>query len=730
MPTYLRIAVPSPLRRLFDYLPPADWDPAAAADLPPGIRVRVPFGRRSVVGIMVATATGSDVPAAQLRAADAVLDRAPLLSPAVSELCRWAAAYYLHPPGEVFSAALSKRLREGREPLRDAWRLSTRGQGLGNDALARAPRQQTALRLLARGDALTANALKSEGIASSVLRELEKKGLVERCESEPLEPAGTGAYGPTLGDAQASAVGGIIDSAGGFSCHLLEGVTGSGKTEVYLRAISHCLAQGRQALVLVPEIGLTPQTVARFRERFTAPIALLHSGLTDAERSQSWDRARRGSARIILGTRSAIFASCPRLGIIIVDEEHDASYKQQDGFRYSARDVAVKRAQLEDCPVVLGSATPSLESTHNALRGRYRHHRLEQRAGGRAMPRLCAVDIRRQPLEAGLSPALQERMQDTLAGGQQVLLFLNRRGFAASLQCHDCGWVADCAHCDARMTVHRRRRQLRCHHCSARRRLPDTCPQCGSGALLANGLGTEQTEDFLMQRFARWPVHRVDSDSVPGPTAMAALVSDIHRGEPGILLGTQMLTKGHHFPGVGLVGVIDSDALLFSADFRGEERLAQLLTQVAGRAGRGDHPGEMLLQTHYPDHPLLRALLTRRYADVAVDLLQQRRERGLPPAGHLVLLRTDARSEGQGDAFLQAVRERGAPHAGSGSQLIGPLPSAMPRRAGKHRSQLICLSTDRSSAASAASALVAAAESLRTPAGLNWFVDIDPLDTL
>ncbi|MFN2287470.1 MAG: primosomal protein N' [Chromatocurvus sp.] len=730
MPSYLRIAVPSPLRRFFDYLPPLDWDPEAALALSPGVRVRVPFGRRSVIGMLVATTTHSDVPDGQLRSADAVLDPAPILTPAVVDLCLWAATYYLHPPGEVFSAALSKRLREGRAPHRDAWRISLRGQGLGEDALARAPRQQAALRLLSRRATLSAGRLKSEGIASGVLRELEKKGLVERCESEPPARSDQEAVGPTLSAAQACAVAGIIDSDASFSCHLLEGVTGSGKTEVYLRAISHCLAQGRQALVLVPEIGLTPQTVARFRERFSTPIALLHSGLTDSERSQSWDRARRGIAGVVLGTRSAIFASCPRLGIIIVDEEHDASYKQQDGFRYSARDVAVKRAQIEACPVVLGSATPSLESIHNASRGRYRHQRLEQRAGGRAMPRLQAIDIRRQALSAGLSPALQQRMLQTLTDGQQVLLFLNRRGFAASLQCHDCGWIADCDHCDARMTVHRRRRQLRCHHCSARRRLPDVCPQCGSTALLANGLGTEQTEDFLQQHFSRWPVFRVDSDSVSGHAAMTSLINNIHRGGPGILLGTQMLTKGHHFPGVGLVGVIDSDALLFSADFRGEERLAQWLTQVAGRAGRGDHPGEMLLQTHYPDHPLLRGLLCQPYAAVAADLLQQRLERGLPPGGHLALLRTDARTEGQGDAFLQAIREQAAPQLGPGSQLIGPLPSAMPRRAGKHRCQLICLSTDRASAAGSSAALVAAGETLRPPAGLNWFIDIDPLDTL
>lgn len=729
MPTYLRIAIPSPLRRLFDYLPPADWDPEAALLLLPGVRVRVPFARRSVVGVLIATTSHSDIPAAQLKCADAILDPQPLLSPAVLELCRWASGYYLHPPGEVFNAALSKRLREGRAPAKEAWRLTDRGLGLAEGALARAPRQQAALSLLAAGHAVAAIALKSQGIASSVLRELEKKGLLQRCESQPHRLPAATTEGPLLGDAQASAVADITANVGNFHCHLLEGVTGSGKTEVYLRAISQCLDQGLQALVLVPEIGLTPQTVARFRARFNAPIALLHSGLTDAERSQSWDQARRGDADIILGTRSAVFASCPRLGIIVVDEEHDASYKQQDGFRYSARDVAVKRAQLESCPVVLGSATPSLESTYNAVRGRYRHHRLEERAGGRTMPRLSAIDVRRQPLTAGLSPALLQRTEQTLASGQQVLLFLNRRGFAASLQCHDCGWIADCKHCDARMTVHRRRRQLRCHHCSARRRLPDACPQCGSASLLANGLGTEQAEDFLQRHFAHWPVHRVDSDSVAGHTDMATLVSDIHRGEPCILLGTQMLTKGHHFPGVGLVGVIDSDALLFSADFRGEERLAQLLTQVAGRAGRGEQPGEMLLQTHYPDHPLLQALLTRPYASVAADLLLQRQERGLPPAGHLALLRTDARSEGQGETFLQTVRERAAPQLGTASQLIGPLPSAMPRRAGKHRSQLICLSAERAGAARAAAVLVAATETLKAPAGLSWFIDIDPLDT-
>jgi primosomal protein N' (replication factor Y) len=730
MPVYLRIAVPSPLRRLFDYLPPADWDPAEARELPPGVRVRVPFGRRQVIGVLVATESESAVPREQLRCADAILDRDTLMSPPVIALCRWASRYYLHPPGEVFSAALSRRLRTGREPAREAWRLTPQGLGLAPGALARAPRQQASLDALQSGEPVTAVALKAEGIASTALRELEKKGLIERCETAAASwTSDLAETPPVLGAAQAAAVAGIGDSLGHFACHLLEGVTGSGKTEVYLQAMQHCLATGKQALLLVPEIGLTPQTVARFRARFRVPIALLHSGLSDAERDRAWDDARRGVAAIVLGTRSAIFASCADLGLIVVDEEHDASYKQQDGFRYSARDVAVKRAQLEGCPVVLGSATPSLETSDNALRGRYRHHRLETRAAGRAMPHLAAIDIRRQPLQAGLSPALLERCESALASGRQVLLFLNRRGYASTLQCHDCGWIADCRHCDARLTVHRRRRQLRCHHCNAAQALPTACPQCTSRSLLTHGLGTEQTEAFLEARFPDFPVYRVDSDSVSGAADMAALAEEIHRGAPCLLLGTQMLTKGHHFPGVGLVGVIDCDALLFSADFRGEERLAQLLTQVAGRAGRGDQGGEMLLQSHYPDHPLLQAVLNRPYPDVAATLLQQRRERGLPPAGHLSVLRADARREGEGEAFLARVREQ-ARLPGDGAQLIGPLPSAMPRRAGRYRSQLLCLSRDRAQGNALAAALLVSAEGLRPPAGVNWFIDMDPLDTL
>jgi len=730
MPVILRIAVPgNPLRRYFDYLPPADLDPARAAALAPGCRLRVPFGRRSVVAFLAEVATESPLEPGALKAAAALLDDSPLLTPAVAGLCRWAAAYYQHAPGDVFAAAFSQRLRSGRAPALGAWRLTDRGAGLAEDALARAPRQREALAALRAGDALTDDELTAAGIRREALRELVRKGLAERCAPGPRSARSREA-GPALSAEQASAVEAGSSDLGHFACHLLEGVTGSGKTEIYLRLIAACLARGEQALLLVPEIGLTPQTLARFAARFDAPMAVLHSGRAAGERSDDWEAAASGRAAIVIGTRSAVFVPLPRCGAIIVDEEHDASYRQQDGFRYSARDVAVKRAQLEGCPVLLGSATPSLESLHNAGAGRYRHHRLTRRAAGATLPALDAVDLRRQPLRAGLSPALLAAMEETLASGAQVLLFLNRRGYASRLQCHDCGWVAGCDHCDARLTVHRRRKRLQCHHCGAARPLPAGCPACGGAQLLAGGLGTEQTEEFLASALPQWPLHRVDSDAIDSPAAMEALLATVREGDPCVLLGTQMLTKGHHFPAVALVGVVDCDALLFAGDFRGEERLAQLLTQVAGRAGRAGRPGRMLLQSHYPDHPLLRAILERPYAEVAAELLARRREAGLPPQGQIALLRADSPRAGEGERFLAALRRESERSLPAACQLVGPLPSALPRRAGRYRDQLLCLSPDRASAGRAAGALVRAGEGLTAPRALNWFIEIDPLETL
>jgi primosomal protein N' (replication factor Y) len=450
--------------------------------------------------------------------------------------------------------------------------------------------------------------------------------------------------------------------------------------------------------------------------------------MSDAQRYLAWEAARSGAAHIVIGTRSAIFTPLAAPGLIIVDEEHDSSYKQQDGFRYSARDVAVKRAQIQGCPILLGSATPSLESIQNALAGRYQLSQLTQRANSGGMPDLQTLDIRKQELQGGLSKGLVEAIEGTLGQGQQVLLFLNRRGYAPTLQCHDCGWIAECQSCDARLTIHRRRRRLRCHHCGGSHPLPGQCPQCHSNHLVSAGLGTEQTEDCLRSHFAQWPIFRVDSDSMQSKDAMQALADEINKGKPSILLGTQMLTKGHHFPGVSLVAVIDADALLFSADFRGEERMAQLLTQVAGRAGRAEIRGKVLLQTHYPDHPTLIAMMNTSYAEQARALLRLRQETGMPPAGQLVVLRTDCSDAKYGEQFLQDLRTRCTPHLPQGAALIGPLPSPMQRRAGKYRCQLLLTASNRTGAQAAASLLVANAEGLPARFGLKWSIDIDPQD--
>jgi primosomal protein N' (replication factor Y) len=723
----LRLAIPSPLRRLFDYLPPEDLSPERLAGLQPGSRFTVPFGSRQVCGVLVEATESTDVPTDKLRAARQLLDPSPLISPGVLDLCRWAADYYRHPEGEVLAAAFPTGLRRGnsrREAGEPAWRLSVAGKGLPAGALARAPRQAALLADLLAESPLSWEVLKARGHSTQARRELVKKGLVEACRLEVTAPAASWKEGPQLNAEQAAAVDSV--ELGAFATHLLHGVTGSGKTEVYLRLIARTLEAGRQALVLVPEIGLTPQLAQRLAERFNTKIAALHSGLAEGARETAWEAARSGSAPIVIGTRSAIFASLANPGLIVVDEEHDASFKQQDGFRYSARDLAVKRGQVEAVPVVLGSATPSLETLHNALAGRYHHLRLTRRIGESQLPGVDILDIRRLPLRGGLSAQLLETVAAELAAGNQALLFLNRRGYAPTLQCHDCGFVAVCRHCDARLTLHRGARELRCHHCEWRLPQPDSCPQCHSRQLNARGVGTEQTEAVLKERFPDEAIFRVDRDSMQRRDAMAELMAAVNSGKPCILLGTQMLTKGHHFPGVTLVGLLDTDAALFSSDFRGPERMGQLLTQVSGRAGRADKPGRVILQTHYPDHPLLRTLLEQGYDDFAGALLEERRQQGLPPFGHLLLVRAEGPSLAAAEGFLATLRADGD----TGSvQLIGPLPAPMQRRSGRFRAQLLVLSPTRSRLQQAAAGLVSLAEASPAAKRLRWSVDIDPLET-
>lgn len=727
----LRLAIPSPLRREFDYLPPAGSTDAQISALAPGTRVRVPFGRREVTGYLLSTHGESPVDPSALKPALEILDEYPVIDPVLLGLCQWAASYYRHPPGEVFSAIFPKRLREGKPvapPSLQGWQRTDRAMGLPEGALTRSPKQAGALAMFQQHSALSKEELKAADISTAVLRALEEKRLIERCSIASPARAPVSGKGLSLNTEQADALHHVKSAGPGFSCHLLEGVTGSGKTEVYLQLIADCLNAGKQALVLIPEIGLTPQTIARFAQRFDAHIVALHSGISDAQRYRAWEEARSGHAHIVIGTRSAVFTPLHALGLIVVDEEHDSSFKQQDGFRYNARDVAVKRAHMHDCPIVLGSATPSLESIHNVDIGRYQHQTLTQRAGKAQLPGFELLDVRRAPLQAGLSPALIAAVGTALEEGGQVLLFLNRRGFAPSLQCHDCGWVAQCNACDARLTVHRRQRRLRCHHCGKSAQLVQKCAQCHSSALLTSGLGTQQTEDALLELYGKWPIHRVDSDSMQSRDSMQSLVKEINAGDPCILLGTQMLTKGHHFPGVSLVGVIDADALLFSADFRGEERLAQIITQVAGRAGRAEAGGKVMMQTHYPDHPLLQAIVRKSYAELAREILLQRKTTGLPPCGQLIIVRADCRDADGAENFLQRARQNSERSLPPQAQLIGPLPSPMQRRAGKFRAQLMLRAPTRQIAQSAAETLIATAETLKRPGDLKWSIDIDPQD--
>ncbi|HHM5288318.1 TPA: primosomal protein N', partial [Pseudomonas aeruginosa] len=565
---------------------------------------------------------------------------------------------------------------------------------------------------------------------------LKEKGLVElevRRHSTPPREGGWLAQAELpLNPEQRAAFEAVRASHGGFHCFLLAGVTGSGKTEVYLQLIRETLAAGRQALVLIPEINLGPQTLARFERRFNARIALLHSALTDRERLDAWLAARDGEADIVIGTRSALFTPLKRPGLIIVDEEHDASYKQQDGLRYHARDLALVRARLENVPILLGSATPALESLHNAQAGRYGLLRLTQRAGGAHPPKFIRLDVKSMPLDAGLSRPLQQAIGDTLAAGQQVLVFLNRRGFAPTLLCHDCGWISQCPRCDARMTVHQGSGELRCHHCDHRQRPPMNCPQCGKLDLRPVGAGTERAEERLRILFPNHPVLRIDRDSTSRKHAMRDLFATINSGEPCILVGTQMLAKGHHFPRVTLVAILDADGGLFSADFRASERMAQQIVQVAGRAGRAEEPGRVLIQTHLADHPLLVQLTEDGYFAFAEQALSERRAAGLPPFAHLALLRAEAHKPGQAEAFLdsacsaaeQLLEQMGGPEV----ELLGPVPAPMERRAGKHRAQLLLQCMSRAPLHRLLTPWLQSLEQLPGGRQVRWSLDIDPID--
>lgn len=716
----LRIALAVPLPQLFDYLAP----PGTAPTEPVGCRVQVPFGPREMVGVVVEQGCATSTEG--LRAAQAWLDPAPLLRGELWDSLRWLARYTHAPLGEVLSTALPGPLRRG-EPLPDThhwgWQLTAAGRAR-RDTLRAGSRPRQLAELLA-------DAVVDEDVIGARMddwrpaaRSLDKRGLAERVALDVAPQHAQPLPGPRLNAEQQAAVA-ALTAAEGFRPFLLDGVTGSGKTEVYLQAIIHCLERGRQALVLVPEIGLTPQTLARFRGRLGIAVHALHSGLNDNERARVWAAAARGEARVIVGTRSAIFTPLPQAGLIIVDEEHDNSYKQQDGIRYHARDFALVRGKALGIPVLLGSATPALETLHNAHAGRFTHLRLKQRAGEARPPRVRILDVRKRPLHDGLSAQVLEGIAAHLAAGQQVLVFKNRRGYAPVLLCHDCGWTAPCQRCDAPMTVHGAGRRLQCHHCGARQSAPLACPDCASLALQPQGIGTERLEEHLVQAFPQVPVLRIDRGTTARRDALEQQLARLGE-QPGILVGTQILAKGHDLPKLTLVVVVGIDEGLFSADFRAGERLAQLLIQVAGRAGRARDPGEVWLQTHHPDHPLLQTLVNGGYPPFAQAELTQRHAAGFPPFAHLALLRAEAQQVEHANAFLLAARGLlgEQPHL----EVYGPMPAPMPRRAGYQRTQLLLSAAQRPALHAVLDHVTAALYAVPEARKVRWSLDVDPTD--
>ena len=730
-PQILKVAVSVPLSREFDYFPPEDGATAA-----PGCRVLVPFGRRRQVGVVMAHAGRSELPGSKVRRAIATLDEQPLLSPEDLWLIRFTSSYYHHPVGEVVAAALPALLRQGKALDPSVTCLAVTDAGASADIAGmakRAPRQAELLEILcdAGGDGLEVDTL-TELMPNwrRAAKALLEKGYASRFEASLEDPevvlAGTGEPGPELNGDQERALEAIRKKPG-FGAYVLDGVTGSGKTEVYLRLMQDALRDDKQVLILVPEIGLTPQLVSRLSSRLGVAPTVLHSGLTDAARLQSWRKARSGMAKLIIGTRSAVFTPLADVGLIVVDEEHDHSFKQQEGLRYSARDLAIARAKHRDIPIVLGSATPTLELLRHCQTGNYERIVLPERAGGATPPSIRLVDLSRTASTDGLSEPLATAIERHLAAGGQVLIFLNRRGFAPTLICASCGHVAECDRCDSRMTVHARDNQLRCHHCGATRTLDAQCSSCGA-AVTPLGEGTQRLEEALLARFPDHQIERIDSDSTQKKGAIDEALARAEQGGARILVGTQLLSKGHHFPMLTLVGIVNADQGLFGTDFRSSERLAQSIIQVAGRAGREDRQGEVIIQTAFPSNPFWQHLIEGGYGKISTDALAEREATHWPPYSWLALIRSAAHKQRDAHAFLDIARQRVEAQRPDVLRVLGPVDAPMARRAGRYRAQLLLQSDDRKALHAVLGNLRPVLENEPAARKVRWSIDVDPIE--
>ena len=727
----VRLAIPVILNQLFDYLVPENIHDN---DLKIGLRVLAPFQGKVKVSIILEIQATTAIDSEKLKSILKILDSKPLLQDQDRQLLQWLSQYYHYPIGYVFCNTLPSLLKKGAEVVlkkQNYYFLTKIGQQIDPLTLTRAPKQQFFLEKLQHANMMSEADLKSfdNGWTRVKTAFLNKAWL--RCElhydllskAEILNEAAL-----TLNNAQQQAFETIQQALDHFKVFLLEGVTGSGKTEVYMQLIHKVLKNNQQVLVLLPEITLTPQLEMRFKRRFNVPIAVYHSKLTDQQRLQSWLAIQQGEASLLLGTRSALFTPFKNLGLMILDEEHDSSFKQQDTLRFSARDVAIMRAKLNSIPIILGSATPSFESLANVKRKRFQKLALPQRAGKAQPPKILILDIRNKRLYQGLSAALLQQIEQTLSQKQQVLIFLNRRGFAPRLMCHGCGWVARCHHCDANLVIHQQQKQLRCHHCQHLYQLVQTCPACQKNDLNALGLGTERVEQLLNQRYPDKTIIRLDAESTQKKGALEKYLSQINQGNVDIILGTQMLAKGHHFPNVTLAVLLDVDSRLFSVDFRAPEKLAQLIIQVAGRSGRGEHLGKVLIQTRQPQHPLLISLVQQGYSEFAQHALSERQQALLPPYSHHALLRVEAYDEAWIQDFFEPLQAIIDTQNTANILVLGPVPAPMQKREGRYRFQLLFQSKNRKNLQLFLALLLPKIHTLKIIRKIRWSLDVDPID--
>ena len=739
----LRVALNSTLRSLFDYLPPDNY---GLKHFAPGQRLQVPFGNSGVrTGIIISLADTTQVPKHKLKKALALLDETPLFPAKHLKLVEWASHYYHHPIGDAVFTSIPSLLRKGKAAKikqEIIWRLTAHGktyEGKQNpDELSRAKKQLAIFHFIKQHqDGVSQTRIQNEfENARTPLNGLSVKNLIEKTTAtakksdETVPSQNDKAWTLKPNKEQQSAIDKIITASTAYHAFLLNGITGSGKTEVYLQLIRHILESDKQVLVLIPEIGLTSQFIERIKDRFGDNIVALHSGLSETERLIAWLKARDGTVSVVLGTRSAIWTPMPKLGMIIIDEEHDLSYKQQDGLRYSARDLALIRGQKERIPVVLGSATPSMESMKNARDGRYYELLLTKRVSNAILPDIQIHDLKNEKMHGAISQYLLKNIEQRLHNGQQTLLFLNRRGYAPVIMCHDCGFISQCPRCNVYMTFHKRKNRLHCHHCQHSERLPSTCPDCSGHQLIEVGHGTERLEETLAELLPAAKILRIDRDSTRRKDAMKKMLDDIHAGDADILVGTQMLAKGHHFPDVTLVGIIDADRGLFSVDYRASERMAQILMQVSGRAGRGDSPGTVIVQTHYPEHPLLNKLSMHDYAQFTQLLLEERQQTQLPPFSFQALIRAESNQQQVAIQFLHIARTRLQTLTQGKLEIYGPVSAPMEKRAGRYRFQLIIQAKSRQTMNRFLGPWIEGLDKLPQARKVRWSVDVDPQEMI